>query len=67
MLRHIARPLPSLSEALCRFRSLLLLLLLRASAATASGVPVAVLDSEYARATLKLREDIIQYAELVSE
>ncbi|KAG2423923.1 hypothetical protein HYH02_015262 [Chlamydomonas schloesseri] len=31
---------------------------------TASGVPVAVLDSEYARATLKLREDIIQYAEL---
>ncbi|PNW86244.1 hypothetical protein CHLRE_02g078507v5 [Chlamydomonas reinhardtii] len=31
---------------------------------TVSGVPVAVLDSEYARATLKLREDILQYAEL---
>lgn len=26
---------------------------------------MAVLDSEYARATLKLREDILQYAELV--
>ncbi|EFJ51573.1 hypothetical protein VOLCADRAFT_103473 [Volvox carteri f. nagariensis] len=29
-----------------------------------SGVPVAVLDSEYVRSTLKLREDIISYATL---